>query len=62
MHDTSKIREHMDGISSDRKTVGKVDYLEGADKIKLTKQSSPNGEHHHFIPIAGSIISTSMCI
>jgi hypothetical protein len=52
MHDTSKIREHMDGISSDRKTVGKVDHLEGADKIKLTKQSSPNGEHHHFIPIA----------
>ena len=41
MHDTSKIKEHMDGISSDRKTVGKVDHLEGADKIKLTKQSSP---------------------
>ncbi|MEH2482230.1 hypothetical protein V1282_005587 [Nitrobacteraceae bacterium AZCC 2146] len=50
MADTSKIREHMDVISSDRKTVGKVDHLEGADKIKLTKQSSPDGRHHHFIP------------
>jgi hypothetical protein len=50
MPDTSQIKEHMDVISSDRKTVGKVDHLEGADKIKLTKQSSPDGEHHHFIP------------
>jgi hypothetical protein len=49
---TSQIREHMDVISSDRKTVGKVDHLEGTDKIKLTKQSSPDGEHHHFIPVS----------
>jgi hypothetical protein len=48
----SQIQEHMDVISSDRKTVGKVDHLDGPDKIKLTKQSSPNGEHHHFIPVA----------
>src|ERR1700733_15357453 len=46
-----QVREHMDVISSDRKMVGKVDHLDGADKIKLTKQSSPNGEHHHFIPV-----------
>jgi len=51
MADTSKIKEHMDVISSDRKTVGKVDHLDGSDKIKLTKQSSPDGQHHHFIPV-----------
>jgi hypothetical protein len=39
-------------ISSDKKTVGKVDHLEGTDKIKLTKQSSPDGQHHHFIPVS----------
>jgi hypothetical protein len=50
MVDTSKIKEHMDVISSDRKTVGKVDHLDGPDKIKLTKASSPDGQHHHFIP------------
>jgi hypothetical protein len=47
----SQIKEHMDVISSDKKTVGKVDHLEGSDKIKLTKQSSPDGQHHHFIPV-----------
>ncbi|PSO14028.1 DUF2171 domain-containing protein [Bradyrhizobium sp. MOS003] len=49
MSDVSKVREHMDVISSDHKSVGKVDHLDGA-KIKLTRQSSPDGEHHHFIP------------
>jgi hypothetical protein len=52
MTDTAQIKEHMDVISSDRKTVGKVDHLDGADKIKLTKQSSPDGQHHHFIPVS----------
>jgi hypothetical protein len=52
MPDTSEIKEHMDVISSDRKAVGKVDHLEGSDKIKLTKQSSPDGQHHHFIPVS----------
>jgi hypothetical protein len=28
MPDTSQIKEHMDVISVDRKTVGKVDHLE----------------------------------
>jgi len=51
MIDVSRIKEHMDVISSDRKMVGKVDHLEGADKIKLTKHSSPDGQHHHFIPL-----------
>ena len=44
MADTSQIKEHMDVISSDRKSVGKVDHLEGTDKIKLTRQSSPDGQ------------------
>ena len=37
MADTSLITEHMDVLSSDRKTVGKVDHLEGTDQIKLTR-------------------------
>jgi hypothetical protein len=49
---TSQIKERMDVISSDKKTVGKVDHLEGTDKIKLTRQSSPDGQHHHFIPVS----------
>ena len=52
MTDVSKIKEHMDVISSDRKVVGKVDHLDGTDKIKLTKHSSPDGQHHHFIPLS----------
>jgi hypothetical protein len=48
----SQIKEHMDVISSDRKTVGKVDRIEGPDKIRLTKQSSPDGQHHHVIPMS----------
>jgi len=50
MIDTTQVKEHMDVISSDRKTVGKVDHLDG-DKIKLTRKSSPDGQHHHFIPV-----------
>ena len=50
MFEPAHITEHMDVISSDRKVVGKVDHMDGADKIKLTKASSPDGQHHHFIP------------
>ncbi len=48
--DISRIREHMDVISSDRKMVGKVDRVEG-DRLRLTKQSSADGQHHHLIPV-----------
>jgi hypothetical protein len=51
MADHSHIKEHMDVISSDRKVVGKVDRLDGTE-IKLTKQSSPDGQHHHVIPVS----------
>ncbi|WFU75465.1 DUF2171 domain-containing protein [Bradyrhizobium sp. CB2312] len=52
MTDVSKIKENMDVISSDKKMVGKVDHLDGTDTIKLTKQSSPDGQHHHFVPLS----------
>ncbi|MGD9839621.1 MAG: DUF2171 domain-containing protein [Afipia sp.] len=51
MADVSKIKEHMDVIDSAGKNIGKVDHLEGTDKIKLTKASSPDGKHH-FVPVA----------
>lgn len=51
MADVSKIKEHMDVIDSAGKKVGQVDHLEGADKIKLTKSGSPDGQHH-FVPVA----------
>ena len=52
MVDISLIKTHMDVISSDLKSVGKVDQIEGADRIKLTKQSAPDGQHHHFNPLS----------
>jgi hypothetical protein len=48
--DVSKIQEHMDVIDSDGNMIGKVDHLEGEDKIKLTKSSSPDGLHH-YVPV-----------
>jgi hypothetical protein len=48
--DTAKIKEHMEVIASDGQKVGQVDHLEGADKIKLTKQGAADGKHH-FIPV-----------
>jgi hypothetical protein len=42
------IREHMDVIASCGKKVGVVDRVEG-NAIKLTKNASPDGQHH-FIP------------
>jgi hypothetical protein len=40
------IREHMEVLGSDGQHVGTVDYLEGADKIKLTKHDADDGKHH----------------
>jgi hypothetical protein len=51
----SDIREHMDVISSDRKIVGKVDHMEGADKIKLTKTKlSGRQASFHSVGLGGS--------
>src|SRR5689334_1897317 len=43
------IKEHMDVIASCGKKVGVVDHVEGS-AIKLTKNDSPDGQHH-FIPV-----------
>ncbi len=45
MTKTYDIQVHMDVVGSDGQPVGKVDHLEGVDKIKLTKDEGK----HHFI-------------
>lgn len=47
---TADIKEHMDVYASCGTKVGKVDHVLG-DKIKLTKNDSPDGMHH-LIPLA----------
>ena len=47
--DTSKIVEHMDVIAADGENLGKVDHMQDG-RIKLTKTSSPDGQHH-FVPL-----------
>lgn len=44
------IREHMEVYASSGTKVGKVDHVEG-DTIKLTKNDSPDGQHHR-IPLS----------
>ena len=39
------IREHMDVYASCGTKVGKVDHVQGS-QIKLTKNDSPDGQHH----------------
>ena len=41
---------HMDVIASDGTKVDTVDHMDGADTIKLAKNTSPDGEHH-YIPM-----------
>jgi hypothetical protein len=47
--DTSRIREHMKVVGSDRQPVGTVDHIEG-DRIKLAKNDPQAGGEHHYIP------------
>jgi hypothetical protein len=47
---TADIREHMEVYGSCGNMLGKVDRVEG-DKIKLTKNDSPDGQHH-LIPLS----------
>jgi hypothetical protein len=49
MTNTSNIREHMPVFGSCGNRLGDVDHVEG-NSIKLTKNSSPDGQHH-FIPM-----------
>ena len=46
------IKEHMEVVGADGKHVGTVDYLDGQDKIKLTKGDPQSGGQHHIIPVA----------
>ena len=45
MIDRTRIRQHMDVIASDGERIGRVDEVE-AERIKLTKDSASDGEHH----------------
>lgn len=52
MIDAAKIKEHMEVLGSDGKHVGRVDHMEGTDKIKLARSDpDAHGGHHHFIPL-----------
>lgn len=46
-----EIKEHAPVIASCSTEIGKVDHLEGQDKIKLTRSDDENNEHH-LIPIS----------
>lgn len=50
MVDASAIRPHMPVKGSDGQHVGTVDHLDG-DLIKLTKNDSPDGQHH-YVPLS----------
>ncbi len=41
-----QIVSRMDVIASDGQKIGTVDHLEGNDRIKLAKTTSPDGQHH----------------
>jgi hypothetical protein len=40
----------MDVIASDGVKIGTFDHLDGQEKIKLAKSTSPDGKHH-YIPL-----------
>ena len=44
---SSQIVEHMEVISADGQKIGTVDHLDGPDRIKLAKSTSPDGQHHY---------------
>lgn len=57
MIDPSAIKKDMPVIGSDGETLGQVDGVEGGDgagqegRIKLKKNTSPDG-HHHYVPLS----------
>ena len=46
MTEASSIQKHMEVRSADGSHVGTVDGVEG-QRIKLTRNDSPDGEHHY---------------
>ena len=49
--DDGQIVEHMEVYASDGTKVGTVDHMDGPDRIKLAKSTSPDGQHH-YVPLA----------
>ena len=47
--DVASIKEHMSVIAADGEAIGKVDHVQDG-RIKLTKNDSPDGQHH-FVPM-----------
>ncbi len=50
MMSADQIREHMEVLAQDGAHVGTVDHMDGASRIKLTKNDSADGQHH-YIPL-----------
>ena len=50
MVSAEQIREHMEVRALDGAHVGTVDHMDGSSRIKLTKNDSPDG-NHHLIPL-----------
>jgi hypothetical protein len=44
--DDGRIVEHMEVYASDGTKVGTVDHMDGLDRFKLAKNTSPDGQHH----------------
>ena len=49
--DDGRIVEHMEVYDSAGTKVGTVDHMDGPDRIKLAKNTSPDGQHH-LVPMA----------
>ena len=45
--DDGRIVEHMDVFASDGTKVGTVDGMDGPDRFRLARDTSPDGQHHH---------------
>jgi hypothetical protein len=52
MSNVAHQRAYVDDLS--RKSVEKIDHLDGTDEIKLPNRArpTPDGHHHHFIPLS----------
>ena len=45
--DDGRIVEHMEVYASDGTRVGTVDHMDGPDRFKLARSTSPDGQHHY---------------
>ncbi len=51
MIESTQIKEHMEGLSSDGKQVGRVDHVRGSE-VELAKMDLQAMGRHHLIPIS----------